>query len=287
MLGTVMFMARLIEKKEVVQISKYKGIWDKTRFSFSALRQYDECPYALYLTKIVGEKGIGNGYAEIGTYGHDLLERVFSRDITIQDALDECIEEFDDHITEDIPESSKDKKYEALCDYLAEFDEGIFDNYEVLGTEIKCMWQIGKEKFIGFIDLVLKDKETGKIYLVDHKSSDHFMKKDGKTPLKSKESSFNSYKKQMYLYADAMKKILGYLPDYIMWNHFLDRGETTVIPFDEGEYKDVLKWAEQTINGIRSDDEFKAIPDFFRCTKLCNHRETCPYIEDEDVFKKE
>lgn len=214
------------------------------------------------------------------------MERIFSKEITLQDALNECVEEFYDHITEDISESSKDKKYEALCDYLAEFDEGIFDDFEVLGTETKCLWDIDGEKFIGFIDLVLKDKESGKVYLVDHKSSDHFMKKDGKTPLKSKEESYNAYKKQMYLYADAMKQMYGFFPDYIVWNHFLDNGETTVIPFKEGEYKDVIEWAKQTIKDIRADEEFKAKPNFVRCFRICNHRNDCPYKQEEDAFKR-
>lgn len=267
-------------------MSKYKEIWDNVEYSFSTLNQYCECPYSIYLKKIVQEEGISNAYAEIGSYGHSLNERIFKNEITVQEALEECIEEFGYQITEDISESNKEKKYNALCDYLAELDESYKDRYEVVAVELKVQWKIGRNNLVGYIDLILKDKETEKIFLIDHKSANHFLKKNGE-PLSNQKKNFEEYKHQMYMYSDAMKKILGFYPDYIVWNHFLDNSEKTVIPFDENEYKETIEWVKSTIRKMKRDEKFKANKSFMMCKRLCDYRESCEYNLFDDLEEGE
>ena len=133
---------------------------------------------------------------------------------------------------------------------------------------------------VGIADLILKRKSDGKIILVDHKSSGHFLKKDGK-PLKTMQESFEKYKHQMYMYADAMQKLMGITPDYIVWNHFLE-GTTTVIKYDQGDQEETLKWAEDIIERIYEDEEFNAKQSYVMCNMLCNYRELCEYKEFSD-----
>lgn len=266
-------------------MSTFKAELDNVLWSFSSLSMYDECPYSFFMHKIDNLKGDNNAYAEIGSYGHDLNERLFKQEITPEEALSECVDEFDDHITEEISEASKDKKFMALCDYLEGFDqESMMTKYEVVAVEQKMRWKIGKYNMIGFIDLILKDKETGETLLVDHKSSGHFLKKDGK-PLKNMEESLERYKKQMYMYADAMKKILGYYPNKIVWNHFLDGGQWTVIDFNLAELDATLQWIKKCIQRIYKDSEFKAVKSYVRCYQLCNYRNgLCEFkdLEEEE-----
>lgn len=259
--------------------SRYKDILDNIEWSFSTLNQYCTCPYSMYLKKIEGIRGDDNAYAEIGSYGHDLNERIFKGEISVQEALEECIDEFEDHIFYYISESSKEKKYQELCDYLAEFNDEFRDDYDVLGVEVEFHWKIGKYKCIGFADLILKRKSDGAVFLVDHKSAPHFLKKDG-TPLKNQEENLNTYKKQMYMYADAMKKKLGFYPDYIVWNHFLDKSNATVIPFLKEELDEALNWFKETVSKIYKDKEFEAIDSYMMCGQLCNYRYgLCDYKE--------
>lgn len=264
--------------------SKFKDIWEKTEMSFSTVSQYEKCPYSIYLRKIERREGEDNAYAEIGSYGHELNESVLNGEMTVQEALDDCADYFFDHITADISESSANKKYEALCDYFASFDEKKLEDFEILGVEVEFHWKVGKYNCIGFADLILRHKVTKKVYLIDHKSAGHFMKKDG-TPLKNQQENFESYSNQMYLYCDAMKKVMGFYPDYIVWNHFLDKSIATVIPFDKENLNKSLKWFKETVKKMVNDNVFEAREEYVMCNCLCNYRNgLCEYkgFMDED-----
>lgn len=269
-------------------MSEYKEKLDKITFSPSSLNQYEECPYAFFMNKIEGIKGDGNAYAEIGTFGHKLCQDYLTRKATLEEVLTDCVENFDDHITYEIMEASKDKKYVALCDFFSSFDEEDFNSkYEILAVEKRFYWRIDGHKMVGIADLILRRKEDGKIILVDHKSSDHFLKKNGE-PLKSKEDVYRKYVRQMYIYADAMKqsKDFGCFPDYIVWNHFLDDGKLTVVSFNKDDYDDAMQWVLDVIDRIYDDEEFLPHMSYVMCNQLCNYRDGyCEYMligEDED-----
>ena len=269
-------------------MSEYKKKIDKIVFSHSSLSQFCECPYAFFMRKIQGIKGDGNAFAEIGSFGHELCADYLSGKATLDETLSSCVDDFDDRVTYEISEASKDKKYFALCDFFASFDEDDFESkYEVLGVEKRFKWEIDGHKMVGIADLILKRKSDGKIILVDHKSSGHFLKKDGK-PLKTMQESFEKYKHQMYMYADAMKKSndFGCFPDYIVWNHFLDDGQLTIIPFKTEEYEETINWVVDTINKIYECEEFLPHISYIMCNQLCDYRDGyCEYMlidYDED-----
>ena len=104
--------------------------------------------------------------------------------------------------------------------------------------------------------------------------------------MKSQLQSFEKYKKQMYLYAYAMKQKYGYSPDKIVWNHFLDGGAVTVIQFNEADMQKTLDWAKEIIERIERDREFAACQDdFLYCNRFCGYRNgICEFkdLEEED-----
>ena len=88
----------------------------------------------------------------------------------------------------------------------------------------------------------------------------------------------------MYLYSDAMRKNLGYYPDYLVWNHFLD-DSVTVIPFDKCGLDETIKWFKETVKRIYSDETFEAKHDYVMCNTLCDYRNgLCDY---KDLWKSE
>ena len=89
--------------------------------------------------------------------------------------------------------------------------------------------------------------------------------------------SFESYKKQMYLYCHAIHQAYGEFPKEITWNHFKDGGQFATIPFIQSEYEEAMKWFKDTIKTIEIEEAFEPSEDFFYCSNLCNFRHSCEY----------
>lgn len=258
----------------------YKKILDEIIWSFSTIHQYEQCPYSFYFKKIDGsEINEGNFYAEVGSFMHEVNAKIFDRTLNIDGAIDYYINNYENNVVYTAKQSTMEKKYNQGIDYLAAFDTEKLKDYEILGVEKEVHFKIDKYNFIGFIDLLLRSKQINKILIVDHKSLDHFMKKDG-TPLKNQLPHFEAYSKQMYLYSKAVYEEYGEYPDRIIWNHFFDQ-QITNIPFNNDDYENALKWAVDIIHAIYKDRKFNAKQTYMLCSVLCNYRNTCYYVNEE------
>lgn len=252
---------------------------NKMTWSFSRIHMYEQCPYAFYLKYLEERDGEQNYYAANGKAMHEVFEELLSGKITLDDAPALYGEKYDD-IYETTRQSTMEKTFEKCMDYLCEVDALDLDKYEVVGVELKLEFKIGKYNFVGFADLVLRDKNTGEVLLVDHKSSDHFFKKDG-TPLKNKLADFLAYRHQMYLYCKGLEDQCGIKVNKIAWHHFKDFGAMTTISFVQEEYDETMQWAVDTIEKIKKDKRFEAVKEFIRCRDLCDYRNDCEYLEED------
>lgn len=258
----------------------YKNELDNIVWSFSTLHQYEQCPYAFYLKKIDDtEINEGNFYSDIGGYVHEILEKIFSGKLNLNDAINYFIENYSNNVVYSAKQSTVEKKYGQAIDFLAGLDLSELENYEILGVEKKVNFSLGKRNFIGYIDLLLRNKSTEEIIIVDHKSLDHFLKKDG-SPLKKNLESFNAYSKQMYLYSKAVFDEYGKYPSRIVWNHFFDL-QVTNIPFVKEDFDRTLQWASNLIDRIYSDENFEAVNSYMMCSVLCGYRNSCCYAKEE------
>lgn len=265
-------------------MSEYKNQIDKMEWSFSRLSTFDQCKYCFYLRYILREFDIypvdSNFWAENGSLVHETLEKIFRGEITPDEAPEYYIEHFETDIEYKTKEATMRRTFELCSDYFAETGFEWICGYDILGIEEKVELEIRGYKFIGFIDLLLRRKDNGKIILLDHKSGNYFFRKDG-TVKKSMEHSFNSYRKQMYLYSHAVKEKYGVFPDLIVWNHFKDKGKFSIIPFKESEYEETLDWFEDTIKKISEEEKFEPSMEFFYCINLCSFRKSCEYRKQE------
>ena len=149
-------------------MSQYSFMIDNMVWSFSRINSFNVCPYEWYLQYIEGLQGENNFYAEFGTYCHKILEKYEKGELGIFDLADYFVDHFDEEIKSNV--SNPEKYIELGKSYFENIDLDL-GNYEVLGIEKKCDFELEGRKFTGFIDLLLKDKETGEIVLIDHKSS--------------------------------------------------------------------------------------------------------------------
>lgn len=248
-------------------------------FSFSRLHSYEQCPYAFYKRYIEEEQGESNFYAENGSIMHDIFKRLLLKEITLEEAPTIYQEEFD-CISNLVKKSTMENTFDKCIEYLCEVDEFDHEKYEIVAVEERMDFKVGKYDFVGFPDLLVKERASGIVILIDHKSLDHFLKKDGSV-LKNKQNDFSAYSKQMYLYCKAIKDLYGIQVDKISWHHFKDSGIMTVIDFNQEDYENTLHWCEYMIGKIKKDKVFDACQSYMMCNSLCNFRNMCEYLDEE------
>lgn len=251
-----------------------------TRWSYSRTTCFCHCKYEFYLNYVINDDeqylSESNYYAEIGSYVHEILAKIFSNELKVEDSLDYFIEHYDDYVFYKVRKSTMDKTFGLIADYFASLDIDWLKDYEILGVELETNFKLDNYDFIGFIDLLLRDKRDGKIIVIDHKSSEYPFTSNGKVK-KNSQNSFDLYKKQMYLYCHAINQIYGEYPKEITWNHFKDGGKFATIPFVKDEYDETIKWFRNTLKTIEKEKDYEPSEDFFYCNNLCNFRNSCEY----------
>ena len=260
-------------------------------YSFSRLNSFYTCPLEWRNVYIECENKDSSANAQFGSLVHKILEMYAKGELSIFEISQYYIDHFDEYITYNFPANKyvdlREKYYNAGLDYLDNIDLDL-DNYEILGVEKLVKFKINEYDCIGFIDLLLRNKETGEITILDHKSSSIGILKSGRIAKKDREH-FEAFKKQLYLYSKAVIEEYGHV-DKLKWNLFKDR-KYIEIPFKQNEYEDSLKWAADTIELIKNETEWginkeleeaitkyeennkKSVP--FYCMNLCSQRYTC------------
>lgn len=258
-------------------------------YSFSRLNSYEQCPYQFYNKYIEESEGEENFYAQAGSLMHEILANVLNNEMSVEEATDYFVENFDLNCYMEIPERIRDSTFEKCINYLTAFDRidesdlwKTLSPVKVIGVEEEVRFKIGEWDFIGFIDLLVEDKE-GNLIVVDHKSTAYPVGKSGKI-LKSAEKTFLDHKRQEYLYSIAVKDKYGKYPTKLAWNHFKD-GKTHVIDFDKKDLGEAVLWVTETINKINKDEGFLPNIEFFFCKNLCEFRSTCEYcgMSEDDL----
>lgn len=260
----------------MILISRYDFLLENMRWSFSRLNLFHTCKRAWYNKYILCDYGISNMYSEFGSFCHEILEKYLKDELTKKELSEYFEEYFADNVTS-IQLSKIDiynKLFESGYDYFKNIDLNLKD-FTTLGVEQKCDFKINDFKFTGFIDLLSQNNNTNKLYLIDHKSATFPFNLNG-TVKKQNAKKFEEYKTQLYLYSAQVKKDYGKFPDYLCWNFFKSQ-KWKKISFNENEYDNAIKWAEETLSEIYKEEEFLPNIDFYFCNYICEYRNTCEF----------
>ena len=263
---------------------------DTMIWSFSRISSFDTCPLEWYLHYIKCWPTMESAQAQYGGLQHKIHEMYFKNEIGLFDLPQYYKDNYNDIVTAQFPNNKfvdlADSYYQTGLEYWENFDWDL-DDYEILGVEKKLKYEYGGYTFIGYIDLLLKDKSDGKLVIVDHKSSKLKFKKNGDIS-KTDEDHYKSFKKQLYLYSHPLLKEYG--EDSVKaleWNLFRCNKHHR-IKWNRKEYEATMKWALDTIKHIKSEREWGVCkelteaqlnhkyPGFF-CMNLCSVRNRCPY----------
>lgn len=224
---------------------------DNFRWSFSKLSAFRSCPMSFYLEYVCNpsrDEEIPNFFAEYGSCAHRILEEYFRGDLPQFLLAEEWSARYPEEVKcppPPFPAGYGDKAFNAGLKYFESFD-GFGDEWEVASVEDKFVIDIDGYTVVGIADLVLRNRGTGALWIIDHKSkSKASMKKDLQT-----------YRHQLYLYAIWAKEAFGVYPDMLSFNLFKE-GTMVNEAFDESCVEDTRKWIVDTIHEIETCDLFE------------------------------
>lgn len=257
-------------------------------WSFSRLSAFYQCKKEWHENYVLhpGESE-GGAFAEYGSLNHEIFEKYKKGELAVWDCLQYYEDHYGEFVTHDFPmlkNGDMGKKYYDDGVALWEQFSGLLEDHETLGVEKEVFFQIGNYDFIGYIDLLTRDPVTNGLVLTDHKSKNLKILKSGKIS-KSDLHSFDTLKKQLYLYSKPIIEEYGEEPTTLQWNLFRLR-QIYSIPWDRNEYEETLQWATDTIHLIEEEEEWAASPDFFYCRNLCDARGWCDEYRNSDGGSK-
>lgn len=264
---------------------KIEFMLDNKVWSFSSINCYENCHRCFYLSYLQDppiEKE-NNAFAQWGTLGHSLFERYANGALDFYELATAYESEYYEKVNVMFPPNKyvdlNSSYHDRGLEYFEKF-EGFPDNWDIVDSEREIHLDINGNSFVGFIDLIAKDKNTGKYIIIDHKSKSKF----------NNEKEKAEYARQLYLYSLYIKNEFKAFPSHLIFNMFRS-DEIIVIDFNEDDLKQAVQWVTDTIDKIKKDasftdkitlqyekknkslDEFKN-DDYF-CNNLCGARKYC------------
>ena len=164
------------------------------RISYSQFSQWDKCPYTWKLNYVdKAETFKGNIYTLFGSAIHETIQAylVCYYERTIKEADSLPLDEILMYRMKENYKQSKERhgdEFEVTKEEMAEFYEdgiNIINEFlkkktsyfskkrtELVGIEMKLNYDVTEQmKFVGYMDVVLHEKKTGRIKIIDIKSS--------------------------------------------------------------------------------------------------------------------
>lgn len=235
---------------------------DKFDWSFSKLSTFETCPRAFQLQYLQDPPlpKQQNAWAEYGILCHAILEEFAKGELPVNQLTAEYKERYPDVVVHNFPPYPKgyaEKAFQQGIDYFESFS-GFGDQYEVVSTEEYFHLNIGPYSFVGISDLVLRDKNTGELVVIDHKTKSE----------SSMKNEIDLYKKQLYIYAEHVKNKYGRYPSQIQFN--MIKSKTPIIEqFSPEKHQETLEWVEDTIDYIFFEQDWIAKPNQYYCRYIC------------------
>lgn len=253
---------------------------DDMRWSFSRIQCYDNCPYNFYLKYIKKIKDNDNAFSQYGKLCHNILEEYANGEIAEFELLNEYKNRFDKSVTKNFPYNKhgdlRDGYFKGGEDYFTTF-EG-FKDYKIVKAEGEVKFEIGGYDFIGYVDLVLKNKDN-QLVILDHKSKklSNPRKSTWENIDKRRKSELYQYLRQLYLYSKPLIEKYKVYPQILIFNSF-KVGKWIEIPFDKDDYQESLDWALNIINNIYNDENMTERHDKqYFCDNICGTSSYCEY----------
>lgn len=254
----------------------YAPLIQSMEWSYSRVKSFHDCPYRWYLRYIAmpRAKKVDMFFSNYGKFVHEILADFYLGKITAKEAYVKYIKDFKSAVKVYYPYGNTYSQY--YRDGKAYMESLCMPDSEIIGVEEEAKFTIDGIPFIGFLDRIDRDPETGKISIVDHKSRKLKQRSNRKKPTKT-DIELDEYCRQLYIYSTYIKDKYGEFPEKICFNCFRS-GEMIEEIFDINKYNEAVEWAVKSVREIEKTNDFKPEIDWFKCNNLCEMNEYCEYF---------
>ena len=257
------------------------------QWSFSRLNSFYNCAYEWYLHYMQCNKSENGFFGEFGSLVHKILEKYEKNELSLFDLNSYYEEHFNTDVPHDAPPNKyvdiRQSYYDKGLEYLNNIDLNL-DQYEILGVEKRVEFKISGKDFVGYIDLLVRDKDTGEIIIIDHKSASIKILKNGKVS-KSDQQHFLDFQRQLYLYSIPILEEYGKVSK-LKWNMFKDQ-KWIEIPWTQEGYDEAIQWAKDTLELIENEKLWLPHQDYYYCHYLCGQRNHACEYKPQPVKKEQ
>ena len=184
------------QMQKIMKDNLVERVWSWSRYNC-----YKTSPYEYYLNYVKKEKQTRNNvYSHLGSETHNIIERLYQKEIKYEDMYDEFQSEYLNATLMDLKfDRSDDEKNEKIAIKYKACMDHFFKNHipieHNLTTEKYILIWVNKFLFGGYFDAIHKDKD-GNYVITDWKSSTIYTGK-----------KIDSEKGQLLLYAEGIKQM--------------------------------------------------------------------------------
>jgi CRISPR/Cas system-associated exonuclease Cas4 (RecB family) len=259
-------------------MSKYDFVLDSMKFSYSSVTNFITCPYQFKLTYINCEERNKNFYSDFGLLTHIILEKYFKGELDTIELSNFYKDNYSKIVISPPPPYPAGMAERYYADGLEFFDNFEFnkEDYEILSIENEIKTVYNNIKLVLKPDLVLKEKKSGLVYLIDYKTS---------TPYKNNKwdkKKLEEYHKQMYLYAYFINHTTNIKINKIkLW--FVRINKFDEFDYVEEDAGNVINWLFLKVLDIQAEEEFPPCDiekNKFFCSVLCSMMPYCKYYQE-------
>ena len=268
-------------RKMNTMVSEYDFIIENIRFSYSSVNTFDTCAYSFKMTYIDKMPRANNFFGEYGTFVHECMEKYFLDELEPFELSAYYRNNYNERVVTSAPPypvGMADRYFNEGAEF---FDSFSFDkeNYEIVQVEgtLDFALPVTDGIFTGRPDLVMRNRETGKLGLFDFKTSRPFWNDKFSGALKTDKKKMEGYHTQMFVYTYGLRKQYGMNIDEItLW--FTRPSRLVTIPWDSAKEKEAIDHIESVIKRIKNENEFPYNnKSKYFCDNLCSVRQFCEY----------
>ena len=233
-------------------------------FSYSSVGAYKQCPLSFKKNYIDKEEKVGNWFGQIGSLSHLVFEEWLKGSIEVFELEPFFKDNYDKNVNIRPPAYPKgmEENYKTqIADFFKNTDFNPYD-WEIVCLESRHEYNLDGIKIVIKPDAVLKNKQTGKVHLLDYKTSKYDAKKQ------------KGYAAQTCLYAKILHLAENITVDKIdIW--YIRENKLKEVEYDEQIAQETLTDFKNMVELIRNENDWKAKPDKYFCFELCSVRNSC------------